>query len=173
MSGKLKSKSKKSGNGSAVADTGSALLANVDIAKLVLQPSIAGRKLRPIKRLTVKHRRMVALYCMGRTYGEIADILDCRPATVGAVIRNPAVQPLLDSAFTDAQRELRALVPLGNEVIRRRLQVGDLRAVDRLYMALNKSTSGASETTAEDVVQRIIRLRHGDVEVTVGEEIRK
>ncbi len=151
-----------------------ALLAKEEIAKLVLQPSIAGRKIKPIKRLTVKHRRMVALYCMGYSNKTIAEALDCNPTTVGIVLRNPTVQPLLDTAYADSQRELRALVPLGNEVIRKRLQLGDLKAVDRLYTALNKGSSGGEGVvTAEDVVERIIRIRHGDVEVTVGEQVKK
>jgi hypothetical protein len=132
---------------------------------------------RPIRRLKVKHRRMISLFMQGYSYKQIAMQLGCRPETVGAVIRNPAARAILDRAYAEHEQTLKALVPLTTGVLRRGLldpdvEVG-LKATDQLYKMLGKykaaETSGAS---AEDVIRRIITMRNGDQEVTIAEERR-
>lgn len=132
---------------------------------------------RPIKRLTVQHRRMIALHLQGCTPDEISEDSGRRVSTVKAVLRNPTSQVLIQRAYEESDDSLKNLVPLSHFAIRSGLMDNDnrvkLQAVDRLYRALGKyRDSPEGETSAEDVVRRIIRIRHGDMEIAVGEEKR-
>jgi hypothetical protein len=119
---------------------------------------------------------MIALYLAGCSYEEIAGEMECAAVTVGAVIRNPTSQALIQAAYKEHDERLRTLVPLSITAIRDGLTDKDkrvkLQAVDRLYRALGKYRDNPEdEETAEDVVRRIIRIRsEGKVEVVVGEE---
>jgi hypothetical protein len=150
-----------------------------NIAEIVaLTPPPNDSKVKPIKRLTVMHRRMIALYLQGHSYQEIGVALQRNPNTVGAVIRNPASQAIIEKAFAECDNNLKALTPLATEAIRESLRDEDnkvkLQAVDRLYRALGKYRDNPdADTTAEDVVRRIITHRHGDSEVVIAEERRK
>ena len=155
---------------------------NIDVGGLTLldpEPYYSGNsKAKPIKQLKVKHRRMIALYLQGYTYAEIASALGLKSsATVGVVITNPTTRGLLDEAFREHDDHLRALVPLARDAIRDGLKDPDaktrLGAVDRLFRAVGKYRDNPDDHMgAEDVVKRIIQVRHGDAEVTIAEERR-
>ena len=161
-------------------DRGLSALVNIpaSVASNPPPPDLAEGTVKPIKKLKVKHRRMIALYLQGYNYNEIARALGCNPVTVGAVIRNPTVRGVLERAYSEYDHQLKALVPLGIDAIRDCLLSGEervrLQAVDRLFGAIEQSDKKRStDTTAEDVIRRIISVRHGDSEVTVADEVRR
>jgi hypothetical protein len=140
----------------------------IDIAyavqKAAIPPKVEGR-VRPLRRLTVEHRRMVALHLQGYSTNEIAHSLGKHPGTVGAVLRNPTTLALLESVYEDYERELRALFPLGIKALRRGLLSESeriaLTASDQLWRVHGRyKHSEEGERDASDTVQELIRLRH-------------
>ena len=171
-----------SANGShdSIANTDRGISSYVDIGAAVaaaaLPPSVDPDKVKPIKRLTVKHRRMIGLYLQGETYSEIAASLRCHPATVGAVMRNPTTEKLLERAYSECDERLKALAPLAVRAIRDSLKDPDnkvkLQGVDRLFKATGRFRDDPmGRESAEDVVREIIKIRHRDgSEVTIAKE---
>ena len=167
-----------------VSSNGKALLDPREIAVLVAgtpRVASAGResKVRPLKKLTVKHRRIVALYLGGHTNAEIAATLEIHPGTVYAVLSNPTTKGILEDAYKDHLQDLRALVPNSIGAIRGAMDDPDpriqLAGVDRLYKGLDvMRPQDEREGTAEDVVRRIIHIRsEGKTEVMIAEETKK
>ncbi len=164
-----------SGNGS-----GKGITDIIPIGKILARPVIPParkNKVRPLKRLSIKQRRMIALHCQGYNADEIAADVGCKPGLVNAVIYNPTSKLLIDDALKQHEERLQTLIPLGIEAIRAGLTWPDprikLAAVDRLFRSLGKYRDNPEgDTTAEDVIRRVLKIRHGDVEVTVGEERR-
>lgn len=142
----------------------------------VIPPAPTKRGDKPIKRLTIKHRRMLALHLQGYSNIEIAASLECNPQTVGAIIRNPTSKILLERAYEEYQDRLKALIPLQVAAIRDGLIDNDprvkLQAVDRHQSAMKEMGRGQGEVTAEDVIRRIIRIRNGEQEIVIAEERR-
>lgn len=128
---------------------------------------------KPIKRFKMIHRRCVALHIQGLSNAEIAAALGKKPQWVSAVLNNPTTRHLLNRVYDLAEDRLRDLMPRAVEVIREGLQAPDhntrLKTLDRYHAALKLVQEKGGES-AEDVIQRVIRVRHGDVEVTVGEQ---
>lgn len=158
-------------------ERGLSQLVNVAIAAsaAALPPLVDSDKVKPIKRLTIGHRRMIALHLQGYSNTEIASTLERSPATVGAVLRNPTTRELIDKTVGEFDDRLKALIPLSIIAIRDGLKDVDnkvrLQAVDRLYKATGRFREhDENEKSAEDVVREIIKLRHGDAEVTIARE---
>lgn len=116
----------------------------------------------PFRRLSMRHRRVVALHLAGYSGVQIDTALGCSSGYAGSVLRNPRTKPLLDAAYAEYERELIALFPKGIETIRRHLDNVDgqiaLRAVDLLFKATGRyrGIEDAPQTTAEDVIERIL-----------------
>ena len=147
------------------------------VAANPLPPLVDESKVKHIH-LTPTHRRMIALHLRGYNHTEIARALGCHPATVGAVLRNPAAQALLERAFREYDESLKALVPLAIDAMRDGLLSPEARVqgmfVDKLFKVLGKYKDETdAEYTAEDVVQRIIKMRNGDQEITFAEQRRR
>lgn len=154
-------------------DKGSALVSSTEAASMsAVPPRVSDSKVRPIKRFTIEHRRCVALYVQGKSHVEIAAIMDRKPAWVSAVLTNPTTRALMSRVYERAEQRLQDLMPVAVEVIREGLLAPDhntrFKALDRYHKAV-ELTGSKGETTAEDVIERVIKVRHGDTEVTVGE----
>lgn len=142
-----------------------------------LPPPVPDGRVKPLKKLTIRHRRMIALHIQGYTAAEIARALDCHPGTVGVVLRNPTVQPILEMVYADYERELKALFPLGIRALRTGLlSTNDriaLSASDQLFRVQGRYTPDkAGERDATDTVREIIRLRHeaSGTDITIARE---
>lgn len=138
-------------------------------------------KVRPIQRLTVKHRRIVALHLTGKHSNvQVAKMLGISPATVSAVLRNPAVSSILQRSKESMDMELESMFALAIERLRKILLHGDdktaMTAVDKVLRVLGKFDAPEERTrdTAEDVIKRILEIRsEGPVEIRMGEEVRR
>lgn len=154
----------------------------VEVGKLVAMtplPLSNDSKVKPIKRLTMRHRRIVALFLQGIKESEIAIATGYRTATIYAVLKNPAVTPILDKAFEDADARLKAMAGLATDAVRDAMIDSDnevrLKGVDRWAKMTGRfKDTPDGPASAEDVVQRLIQLRHedGKLELTIAEERR-
>lgn len=119
------------------------------------------------KRVRPKHMRVVALHLMGESNEDIERALKHNAGYVSYVLNNDAVQPVLQRAYADYEREISGMTSLAIEAIRRNLNCGDgsieLRAADLLFKrqgAYDKAEN--KRDTAEDVVQRILEVIGSD-----------
>lgn len=135
---------------------------------------------RPIKRFSSRHRVVIALHLQGCDNQEIAEATGYAPATVSAIICNPRSQEIIQSALARCDDKLSALLPQSIDAIRRALRSGDhrhtLKAAELLLRTQGKLTPrDLGDTTAEDVIRRILQVRHETpdghtVEVNLGEQ---
>ena len=148
------------------------------IAALVTQ---SDKSVKPIKRLKMKHRRVVALHIEGLSYNEIAKLTGLAPATVGVIIRNPTIKPILERIYAEYDDLIRGLKPLVYEAMRDTLRNGSradkLKAIDRWGKITGEfKDEGNVGQTAEEVVKMLLHARHqaadGSVtELTVGGQL--
>ena len=66
-------------------------------------------KAKPIKRYTLRHKRMLALYLQGYSPTQIAANLGCAPATVSSVVNNPRSKEVIEEAISHYDMRLKAL----------------------------------------------------------------
>lgn len=142
-------------------------------------PSRDGVK--PITRIKMKHRRMVALHIEGLSHTEIAKIIGCSPATVSTVIHNPTIKPILARIYAEFDDLILGLKPLVYEALRKVLRDGSsdmkLKAIDRWGKITGefKDTSDPGQT-AEEVVKMLLKVRHENsdgsaTEIVVGGQV--
>lgn len=126
---------------------------------IVAQPAFA--------RLRMKHRRIIARHLAGESNKGIEMSLGVHAGYVGALLRDSRVEALLEVAYKEFDRELRALIPGAIDAIRRNQQCGDgdleLKAADMALKANHKYTIRPElEQTAEDVIERIMEKINPD-----------
>jgi len=156
---------------------------DVDVSESVAVipvPIIAVSGQKPLKRLKMKHRRVVGLHLQGLSNIQIAAALGLSAGSVSCILNNPTCQEILERAFRECDRELRALYPSVVGRIREILDAGSdgdaLGAIDRFAKLTGRYREAEEkQATAEDVVRRILKVRQentdGSVqEVTVAEE---
>jgi hypothetical protein len=138
-------------------------------------------QVKPIKRIKMKHRRVVALHVEGLSYAEIAHVTGLAPVTIGAIIRNPTIKSVLTRIYAEYDELIKGLKPLVYEALRDTLRNGSreskLKAIDRWGKITGefKDEVDAGQT-AEEVVKMLLRARHqaadGSVtEITVGGQV--
>jgi hypothetical protein len=123
--------------------------------------SLQTAKTASFRRLKVAHRRVIALHIRGIPSAEIDTILGRGQGYAGSVLRNPAVQPILDAIYRDYDNELRALYPLTIKRMRGILEEGSdsdaLRATE-LWHKIHGTMDRVKDerATAEDVIEQIL-----------------
>jgi len=91
---------------------------------------------KPLKKLNARHQRIIALHLTGKYSGvEIGYMLGCSAFTVHRAINDPLAQRVIKDFHSSVEMDLKALLPLAVDAIRRGLGDDDadirLRAVDR------------------------------------------
>ena len=134
-------------------------------------------KAKPIKRYTLRHKRMLALYLQGYSPTQIAANLGCAPATVSSVVNNPRSKDVIEEAISHYDMRLKALQGPAIDTLHSAMEGEDMRCALEAAKVVLKS-QGKTEPaavmaagTAEDVVQEIYRIESdGPVSVTVGKQ---
>ena len=155
-----------------------------DIQTRALTPvALVSKRADPFKRLTPEHLRILSLFLQGRSRTEIANYLNIKPVRVGVVLRNQAIQVLIDEAANNVKSEIAALQGPALDVVRGAMGDGtepaiQLRAADMaLKMNHLYDEDHSKNVTAEDVVAKLIAKRReihiqsdGPVNVSIIEE---
>jgi hypothetical protein len=132
------------------------------------------RSVKGIKRITMKHRRMVAMHVKGHTCTEIAKMLGTSPGTVSVVLNNPTIRAVLQRIHAEFDGYIQDLKPLVYESLRDTLVHGTrtekLKAIDRWGRITGEfKDTPMQDVSAEDVIQRALRIRHTGVDGSVTE----
>lgn len=144
--------------------------------KLIGQLTSAGH--RPIKRLTARHKAVVALHLSGFSRQKIGETLECPQSWVNKTLRDPSVRAIVDRGMEIAEDELAALFPLSVNALRTVLEngteTGRLRAAETVLKSQGKHEKPqASQESAEDVIGRMMaRIKvDGKAIIEIGTEI--
>lgn len=147
------------------------------VLSLYEQDKALGRRLsngaKPIKKLNVNHRRLIALVLEGFSGNDIALTLGMTPSRVSIIKSDPLVQSILSIHLAEADQQLGSLLPKAVESLRKGLESADLshslRATDILFKTQGKFKDSGddpkSKLTAEDVARQIIKVKNGEVEI--------
>ncbi len=88
-----------------------------------------------LKKLSPKHRQIVALHVQGRAIKKIAEEVGLAYISVWRVINDPLAKQLIDEFYESFDADFKVLKPLAIEAVREGLEDGDtktkLSAVDR------------------------------------------
>ena len=88
-----------------------------------------------LRRLTARHRRIIAMHLEGLTSNEIAYTLCCTATTISRILHDPLVCGLLSAHNSVIDKELEAMAPMAAQAIRSAMESTDhkiaLQAVDR------------------------------------------
>lgn len=138
----------------------------------VYTPPVRGVK--GIKRITMKHRRMVAMHVQGVPHVEIARTLGCAAATVSVVLNNPTIRAVLSRIHAEFDNYIMDLKPLVHEALRDSLSKGSraekMKAIDRWGRITGEfKDAPAQDQSAEDVIQRALKIRHTGADGSVTE----
>jgi len=119
------------------------------------------------RKLKMKHRRVIARHLAGESNKAIEMSLGVHSGYVSALLRDNRVEKLLEVAYRDFDRELKALLPGAIDAIRRATTCGDtdseLKAADMALKANHKYTIQPElDQTAEDVIERIMEKINPD-----------
>ena len=135
---------------------------------------IPPRSMRGIRKITLKHRRMVALHIQGKTNAEIARILGCAPGTVSVVLSNPTIRDVMRRIGDVYDDYIADLKPLVYEVLRETLTSGTrsekMKAIDRWGALTGEfKEPDRKDDSAEDVIQRALKIRHQGADGSITE----
>ena len=116
---------------------------------------------KPLKRLTPRHKAVVAMHLSGISAQEIAQTLECKISWVYNTLRDPLVKSILDRGMEIAEDELAALLPLSIEALRKTLmsgtESGRLRAAETVLKSQGKHEKPPlAAESAEDVIGRMM-----------------
>jgi hypothetical protein len=130
-----------------------------DIIPATSLPSI--RRGKKFKRLSMIHRKVVALHLSGVTNLEIDSALNMHSGFASNVLRSDKSKRVLEIAYQDFDAELKALTPKAIDAFRRNMDCGDpaveVRAAREVLMANGKyDESQDRRMTAEDVIERVM-----------------
>jgi hypothetical protein len=114
-------------------------------------------------RLGIRQQRAIALFLAGESKSAIANAIGLSQAAVSMIISNPLTQDLLERASRDNELEMKALLPLAIDGMRRAMKDDDPDVALRGSKAYFYTTGRAGVTaqapvTAEDVVARILEI---------------
>jgi len=115
-----------------------------------------------------KDKQMLLLYLQGEEPKEIVEQLGCSIARFRKVVKSDLGQTVIDDYFRFCDQEFSTLYQLSVSAVRDALKSDDidirLKAADKFLRAHGKYDKRTSEeTTAEDVVRRILEMKKGSV----------
>jgi hypothetical protein len=144
----------------------------MELLPAVYTPPVRGVK--GIKRITMKHRRMVAMHVQGRPHVDIARALGCAPATVSVVLNNPTIRAVLSRIHEEFDGYIMDLKPLVHEALRDSLTKGSrsekMKAIDRWGRITGEfKDQPVQDQSAEDVIQRALKIRHTGADGSITE----
>lgn len=144
--------------------------------KLIGKRTSAGDK--PLRKLTARHKAVLAMHLSGRPSQEIASLLGCPQSWVNKTLRDPLVKEIVSRGLEMVDDELAALFPLSVDALRVTLtggtEGGKLRAAEMVLKSQGKHEKPqASQETAEDVIGRMMaRITvEGKAIIEVGTQI--
>lgn len=119
------------------------------------------QKSRTFKRLSMQHRKVLALHLSGVSNLDIDNALGRRTGYTATVLRRDNVKQALERAYEDYDAELRALTPKAIDAFRRNMDCGDpaveVRAAREVLLANGKYNEAEDRRlTAEDVIERVM-----------------
>jgi len=115
-----------------------------------------------LKKLTFRHRKIIALHIQGFSGPQIAFYMNCSEVTVSRVLNDPLAKSYIDAAAKDREAEVKALMGSAVQGVREGLTKEGLsietrlKAVDRyakLQQAIDTKNDNAS---AEDVIAKML-----------------
>ena len=113
-----------------------------------------------LRRLKVKHRRVLALHLQGVQGTDIARTLGHSPEFVYNTINSSLGQEFLNRAYEQVDIEIRALMPKAVATLSRNMECGDPQAETRAAveaLKLNKKYDDAGDHgSIEDVIERVV-----------------
>lgn len=148
-------------------------------AEALLPVSLLGKesKAKPIKRYSLRHKRMLALYLQGHSPTQIANVLGCAPATVSAIVNNPRSKEVIAEAISHYDMRLKALQGPAIDTLKDAMEGEDMRCALEAAKIILKSQGKMDPVvegragTAEDVVQEIYKIEgDGKVNITIGRQ---
>lgn len=136
-----------------------------------------GRRLangaKPIKKLNVRHRQLIALFLEGYSNNDVALILKMTPSRTSILRNDPLIAAVVNRHIEDADAQLAALFPKAVQKVSDGLDSPDpavyLRASDQLFKTQAKFKEAATtgpQVTAEDVARQVIKVK-GEAEITI------
>ena len=145
----------------------------------LLPISLMGREsnAKPMKRYSLRHKRMLALYLQGHSPTQIAQSLGCAPSTVSAIVNNPRSKEVIAEAISHYDMRLKALQGPAIDTLQDAMEGEDMRCALEAAKIILKSQGKmeppiATDTgTAEDVVQEIYKIEgDGKINITIGRQ---
>ena len=132
---------------------------------------------KPIKRYSIRHKRMLALYLQGYSPTQIAKSLGCSPSTVSAIVNNPRSKEVISEAISHYDMRLKALQGPAIDTLKYAMEGEDTRCALEAAKIVLKSQGKMDPQpqqvtgTAEDVVQEIYKIEgDGKVNITIGKQ---
>lgn len=125
---------------------------------------------KPLSRLANKDRQMLLLYLQGEPPREIVEQLGTSMQRFRRVVKSEVGQLVIEDYFRFCDQEFSTLYQLSVDAVRDALKSDDidlrLKAADKFLRAHGKyDKSIAKQSTAEDVVRRILELKKDSVRV--------
>jgi len=148
-------------------------------SEALLPISLLGKesKAKPIKKYSIRHKRMLALYLQGYSPTQIADSLGCAPATVSAIVNNPRSKEVISEAISHYDMRLKALQGPAIDTLKYAMEGDDTRCALEAAKIVLKSQGKMDPQpeqvtgTAEDVVQEIYKIEgDGKLNITIGKQ---
>jgi predicted transcriptional regulator len=132
---------------------------------------------KPLKKYSIRHKRMLALYLQGHSPTQIATALGCAPSTVSAVVHNPRSKEVIESAISHYDLRLKALQGPAIDTLKDAMEGEDMRCALEAAKIILKSQgkmdkpAEVMQGTAEDIVQEIYKIEgDGKVNITIGKQ---
>lgn len=136
---------------------------------------------KPLKKLTQRHFRIINLYIGGESLTQIAGIMGCTVGTIWRIVNDPLAEPYLATAYKARQGEIDAMLGKNIDAVRDVLDKGTNR--ERLtavgvYTKLKESVASdtRSSETAEDFAKAIVQAATDgaeNVNIQINQEIQK
>ena len=132
------------------------------------------RGAKPLKKLSAKHRQIIALLLQGYSNNAVAEIFAMTPSRISIIRNDPLVQEVMGRHLNDADQQLGALLPEAVDAVKRGLhsEKHAMKAAEMVLKSAGKfkeDERGSGPATAEDVAAEIIRIRsEGAVDVTIA-----
>lgn len=128
-----------------------------------------------LKKLTTKHKRIVALKVAGLSRADIAEACGCTPEYVTMLMNQPLVIAMVEQEQLALDQDLRDLTGEAVTAIRRTIRSGDdavaLRSAELVLKSQGKLTPNEVKPgeTAEDFVSRIMQINNSQVQVNINQ----
>lgn len=115
-----------------------------------------------LKRLTFRHRKIIALHIQGFSGEQIAFYMNCTDASVSRILNDPLAREYIDAAAKDRESEIKALMGQAVNVVRDGLTKEGLdintrlKAVDRYAKLRQSIDANNAPASAEDVIAKML-----------------